>query len=786
MPEPLGREQRYMPGLDGLRALAVGAVVAYHLGLSWMPGGLLGVGVFFVLSGFLITDLLLSSWESSGGLQLRTFWARRARRLLPALFVMLVVVTIWAAAADPAQLGALRGDVAAAAAYVCNWWLIGQHVSYFARFGPPSPLGHLWSLAVEEQFYLIWPWLLWLGLVWARRRHRQAHSMAGPSGLDGPPQDLGKRAAYPAGADRAADLRALGHLLAGRAVLGPVPAQRESLGRQVAGRLGIPATRRWLLPLAALTVALAAASAVEMALLYHPSFDPSRVYDGTDTRACALLFGAALAMVWPSKGLSSEVAPGARWFVDVMGVMGLTAIALLMCCTDQYSPFLYRGGLVVLSLATVLVVAAAAHPASRLGQALGWQPLRWLGVRSYAIYLWHYPVIVLTSPPVAEGTNLPRAALQVGATLALAELSWRLVETPVRHGAIGRAWASVRTSPRSVLTVAPSRRLALGTLPVALLLTGLALGGVMPAVAGSRSSPETRPVRQTTAPTAVARTAALATTTTSTTSTTSTTTTTTTTSTTSTTTTTTTTSTTTTKASTTSTTPPQAQTFTTSCKEVVHVGDSTSESLVSSDYLPDASQRLAAQYARVGVTRSIMRIQGANSIVETLPGEQNAYRMAQELVEQGYRGCWVIALGTNDAADVYVGSNVSLAARVRKMMALIGDQPVLWVNAKTLLSGGPYSEANMQRWDKALVQACAAHPNMRVFNWAALAKPSWFTSDGIHYNSPGSAPRAAAIADALAVAFPVNAHGAAGHGGEQGPGCAVNGTPGWHLPTFHF
>jgi len=149
-----------MPGLDGLRAIAVAAVIAFHLGLSWAPGGLLGVGVFFTLSGYLITDLLLGSWESSGGLKLREFWARRARRLLPALFVMLAVVTIWVAIASPSQLGPLRGDVGAASLYVSNWWLAFQHVSYFARFGPPSPLGHLWSLAVEEQFYLIWPWLV--------------------------------------------------------------------------------------------------------------------------------------------------------------------------------------------------------------------------------------------------------------------------------------------------------------------------------------------------------------------------------------------------------------------------------------------------------------------------------------------------------------------------------------------------------------------------------------------------------------------------------------------------
>src|SRR4051812_13319662 len=163
MPEPIQRNQRYMPGLDGLRAIAVLAVIAYHLGFRWAPGGLLGVAVFFTLSGYLITDLLLGQW-SGGRMRLGNFWIRRARRLLPALFVMLVVIVAWITIADPSQLDSLRGAVISSALYVNNWWLIDQHVSYFARFAPPSPLGNLWSLGVEEQFYLLWPWLLLLGL----------------------------------------------------------------------------------------------------------------------------------------------------------------------------------------------------------------------------------------------------------------------------------------------------------------------------------------------------------------------------------------------------------------------------------------------------------------------------------------------------------------------------------------------------------------------------------------------------------------------------------------------
>src|SRR5580698_1934326 len=170
MPKPAGGSQRYVPGLDGLRAIAVLAVIAYHVGLGWAPGGLLGVGVFFTLSGYLITDLLLSQFRAHGNLRLGEFWLRRARRLLPALFVMLAVVTAWVTIADRARLSSLRGAVGAAAGYFSNWYLIGTHSSYFSRFAPAQPLDHLWSLAVEEQFYLIWPWLLLLGIVAVRRR----------------------------------------------------------------------------------------------------------------------------------------------------------------------------------------------------------------------------------------------------------------------------------------------------------------------------------------------------------------------------------------------------------------------------------------------------------------------------------------------------------------------------------------------------------------------------------------------------------------------------------------
>jgi len=182
-----------------------------------------------------------------------------------------------------------------------------------------------------------------------------------------------------------------------------------------------------------------------MALLYQLGVDPTRIYEGTDTRAFGLLLGATLAMVWPSRRLGTYLTLRRRMLLDGAGVVGLVVIALLIWRTDQYSAFLYRGGMVLLSVATVVVVAAVVHPASRLGPSLGWGPLRWLGVRSYGIYLWHWPIIVLTTPTAQRGITPSLAALQVGATIAVAALSWRFVEEPIRRGALERFWEQVRS-----------------------------------------------------------------------------------------------------------------------------------------------------------------------------------------------------------------------------------------------------------------------------------------------------------------------------------------------------
>jgi peptidoglycan/LPS O-acetylase OafA/YrhL len=639
MPEPVKRNQRYMPGLDGLRAIAVLAVIAFHLGLDWAPGGMLGVGVFFTLSGYLITDILLAQLNARGRIKLGAFWLARARRLLPALFVMLAIVVAWVTIFGPAQPSQFREGVVSAIFYVNNWQQIFAEASYFARFEAEGPLDHLWSLSVEEQFYILWPFLLLIGV-------KLVHERPLPSG--------------------------------------------------VRPRLAL------------LTIAGAIASAILMAVLYEPSFDPSRLYFGTDTRANELLFGAALAMVWPSRKLSRRIAPQARNTLDALGVFGLAVIALMIWRTGELSPFIYRGGFVVLSLATVLVLMPLTHPACRLGGWMGALPLRWIGVRSYGIYLWQTPVIVLTTPQGVHDDDLVRSLLQVAAIFAISALSWRFVEEPIRHGAIGRFFARRRAVGWKWETFAPPMRVAIVGTGLVLVIAAAGMAGV-----NTTSSAQGEEVRVEQA-----------------------------------------------RAEGTTKPPPltkaQAEDSTkSSCKAVVHIGDSTSEGLDDDLYLPNENQQSPARYAEVGAKEVHMEIQGATSIEERFEGHPNAQEVAAAWKAEGFKGCWVLALGTNEAANVAAGSTIGERERIDKMMAIIGTEPVLWVNVRSLVEAGdPYSKENMEKWDEELVGACAAYPNMRVYDWAADVKDDWFIEDGIHFTSPGYAARAQLIAQALAHGFP--------------------------------
>ena len=413
MPRPVEGTSPYLPGLDGIRAIAVLAVIAYHLNFGWASGGLLGVQVFFVLSGYLITDLLVAEYRRHQGIGLRHFWLRRARRLLPALFVVLFVTVGWATLFDRVQLTALRSDLPSSIFYFSNWWFIFHHVSYFARFGPPSPLGHLWSLSIEEQFYLIWPLLVLAALRWIRSKQT----------------------------------------------------------------------------IILLTLGVAVISAVEMGLLYAatPNADPTRVYDGTDTRAFALLIGAALAFGLPRNRTFAPITPGATRVLNIVGGVGLVGIFIMFWRTNQYDPFLYEGGMVLLAVLTAMVIGVTVHPGSRLQTVLGWEPLRWVGERSYAIYLWHYPVIVLTTPLNARPSIL-RATLQIGVTFVLAALSWRYIEEPVRHGALGRQWERLRSHDWSWPRLRPVGWVVVGVVAVNAVVCALGLFGVVEASAADPGS----------------------------------------------------------------------------------------------------------------------------------------------------------------------------------------------------------------------------------------------------------------------------------------------------------
>jgi peptidoglycan/LPS O-acetylase OafA/YrhL len=381
---PAGRATARRPGLDGLRALAVLAVIAFHEQLTALPGGFLGVDIFFVLSGYLITDLLVARWNRYDRLRLGGFWARRARRLLPALATMLVAVTAATAIIEPGQLAALRPALLAAVTYSSNWWQALQHHSYFTQFGPPPPLQHLWSLAIEEQFYLVWPLLLIL-------------------------------------------------------LLSACQSSR------------IRAVVAWL---------CAALPAVATAAIYVPGADPSRVYYGTDTHSSALLIGSALALSLPLRRLRALTADQTR-ITDALGLAGLALLGWAMGHYRGGDPALYPAGLLIAALAAAAVVLAAASP-GLISWVLGLPPLRWIGVRSYGIYLWHWPVIALTTAALAQSRPGPliwvaEAALAIG----LAAASWRWIEQPIirdgfrasvrsRTQALTRSLRAVRRAPAAI------------------------------------------------------------------------------------------------------------------------------------------------------------------------------------------------------------------------------------------------------------------------------------------------------------------------------------------------
>ncbi|MCY3569189.1 MAG: acyltransferase family protein, partial [Chloroflexi bacterium] len=344
-----------LAGLDGIRGLAALAVVLYHAGVAWLPAGFLGVDVFFIVSGFLITALLISEREQDGKTDLVQFWLRRARRLLPVLALVLVVTTVYAAFMLQDTLIDHLREVLVAAVYITNWDQIVRGVSYFEMFERPSQLRHLWSLAVEEQFYVIWP-LIFAGLARLLRL-------------------------------------------------------------------------RWVW---CIVVGLAALSVVWMAMLFTPGDEPSRVYFGSDARAFTILIGVAAAFVWKPWRRTWSAPLGA--LMDALAVAALVGLGLIMAVARHWSDWMYPWGLLATSLATIVLVAFVIRPGSLIGRALETAPLRWMGERSYSIYLWHWPVLLALQ---WEFNFVPSTILTVAvglaATFMLAELSYRFVERPMRR-----------------------------------------------------------------------------------------------------------------------------------------------------------------------------------------------------------------------------------------------------------------------------------------------------------------------------------------------------------------
>ncbi|WP_426551617.1 acyltransferase family protein [Bacillus pumilus] len=406
---------RYILGLDGLRAVAVLAVIAYHLHIGPASGGFLGVDLFFVISGYLITTILLHK-QDLGYQELLPFWMGRIRRLLPAAYVMIFLTVSWCAIAGSNALLSIRGDALSSFFYVSNWWYIFHQLSYFDSFNAVSPLKNLWSLAIEEQFYIIWPVLLIAGLKWVKNRSN--------------------------------------------------------------------------LPM--ITFGLALVSALWMAILYSPDTDPSRVYYGTDTRAFALLIGCSLAFVWPMQRLSSKkLLPVGRRILHIAGFGSFAVFLLCVYAVDEFDGFLYQGGMLLFCLNAAILIACICHPASLLGKWLSYQPLVWIGKRSYGIYLWHYPIIVLTTPVIEIGQpSMGRVALQIIAILLIAEASYRFIEQPIRRLGFRQYFASWSIWKKGFKQWSTSHKVFLGITAALLILFTIGMSS------SSHTSPHAKEVTQ--------------------------------------------------------------------------------------------------------------------------------------------------------------------------------------------------------------------------------------------------------------------------------------------------
>ena len=360
-----------MPGVDGLRALAVATVFIFHAGGTWLPGGFLGVDFFLVISGYLITSLLVAEQRSGGRIDLWRFWLRRVRRLIPALLLAIAGTLVAMLILHWDEVPRLKGATLSAFAYVTNWYFIFADVPYVEKFGRPNVFTHLWSLAVEEQFYLFWPLVLAVILI-------------------------------------------------------------------------VLKLRPWAIGV--LAVAGAAFSTAWAWHLYDPYALPWRIYYGTDTRAVGLFVGIVGAILLPPSRLRPIASAAGRWGMEIIGLAALAGVLWCMFSIDEFENRLYQGGMLMLAIPAIVLIIVSAHPQTLLGKFWGLPVLVWIGARSYGMYLWHWPVLMLTRPgDDVSISGAPLVAIQIMLVVGISALSYRFVEQPIRRNGIAglrRAFAT--------------------------------------------------------------------------------------------------------------------------------------------------------------------------------------------------------------------------------------------------------------------------------------------------------------------------------------------------------
>ncbi|MCX6447987.1 MAG: acyltransferase family protein [Actinobacteria bacterium] len=370
---------QYIPAIDGLRAIAVIAVILYHLGISWIPGGFLGVDLFFVISGYVITRLLLDSIQERGGLDLRDFYMARIRRLLPPLVFMIVVTSIVVGIWAPDTTKKFLTDAPFSIFGGMNWWLVFNQQDYFESSGRPPLLQHTWSLAVEAQFYLLWPLILLLVL--------------------------------------------------------------KYFGKKV-------------IPAAALIIAAISGVALMLVSFQLDATNSSKVshiYFGTDTHSIGLFLGAALAVSWIPQNFNLQVTRRAQDFIDGIGVFGFIGILATFALIDESKPTLYRIAFPLAGIFGTAILISIVHPASRFAPLLRNKVLLWIGERSYAIYLWHWVIFQISRPQVdLDGENWALFSLRILLVLAMADISLRLVELPIRSGAVAYWFGGMKYRTKAV------------------------------------------------------------------------------------------------------------------------------------------------------------------------------------------------------------------------------------------------------------------------------------------------------------------------------------------------